>query len=80
MTIGSGTFYDGTNVVSWQRSAARDYVAIAAIGQRKIEEDQRRIILVLLPIGVGAAGLLVIVVVRVVRFRLSTPSLLRNAI
>jgi sensor c-di-GMP phosphodiesterase-like protein len=77
---GSGTFYDGTNVVAWQRSAARDYVAIAAIGQGRIEEDQHRIILVLLPIGVGAAGLLVIVVVRVARFRLSTPTLLRNAI
>jgi sensor c-di-GMP phosphodiesterase-like protein len=77
---GSGTFYDGTNVVVWQRSAARDYVAIAAIGQGRIEEDHRRIILVLLPIGVGAAGLLVIVVVRVARFRMSTPSLLKNAI
>jgi sensor c-di-GMP phosphodiesterase-like protein len=77
---GSGTFYDGANVVAWQRSAARDYVAIAAIGQSRIEEDQRRIILVLLPIGVGAAGLLVMVVVRVARFRVSTPNLLRNAI
>jgi sensor c-di-GMP phosphodiesterase-like protein len=67
-------------VVVWQRSAARDYVAIAAIGQSRIEEDQRRIILVLLPIGIGAAGLLVIVVVRVARFRTSTPNLLRNAI
>jgi sensor c-di-GMP phosphodiesterase-like protein len=76
----SGTLYDGTNVVVWQRSAARDYVAIAAIGQSRIEEDQRRIILVLLPIGIGAAGLLVIVVVRVARFRTSTPNLLRNAI
>jgi c-di-GMP phosphodiesterase len=35
---------------------------------------------VLLPIAVGAAGLLVVVVVRVARFRMSTPSLLRNAI
>jgi sensor c-di-GMP phosphodiesterase-like protein len=77
---GSGTFYDGANVVAWQRSAARDYVAIAAIGQSRIEEDQRRIILVLLPIGVGAAGLLVVVVVRLARFRVSTPNLLRNAI
>jgi len=77
---GSGTFYDGANVVAWQRSAARDYVAIAAIGQSRIEEDQHRIIPVLLPIGVGAAGLLVIVVVRLARFRVSTPNLLRNAI
>jgi sensor c-di-GMP phosphodiesterase-like protein len=76
----SGTFYDGTNVVAWQHSALRDYVAVAAIGQTRIEAEQRRIMLVLLPIGVGAAGLLVIVVVRVARFRLSTPSLLKNAI
>jgi sensor c-di-GMP phosphodiesterase-like protein len=75
-----GTFYDGTNVVGWQRSEARDYVAIAAIGESRIEENQRRIVLVLLPIGVGAAALLVTVLVRVVRFRMSTPSLLRNAI
>ena len=77
---GSGTFYDGTNVVAWQRSAARDYVAIAAIGQGRIAAGQRRIILMLLPIGMAAAGLLVMVVVRLARFRLSTPSLLRNAI
>jgi len=76
----NGTFYDGMNVVGWQRSEARDYVAVAAIGESRIEDEQRRIVLVLLPIGVGAAALLVIVVVRAARFRMSTPNLLRNAI
>jgi sensor c-di-GMP phosphodiesterase-like protein len=77
---GNGTFYDGANVVGWQRSEARDYVAIAAIGESRIEANQRRIVLVLLPIGVGAAALLVTVLVRVARFRMSTRSLLKNAI
>jgi sensor c-di-GMP phosphodiesterase-like protein len=76
----NGTFYDGMNVVGWQRSETRDYVAVAAIGESRIEDNQHRIALVLLPIGVGAAALLVIVVVRVARFRMSTPSLLKNAI
>ena len=76
----NGTFYDGINVVGWQSSQARDYVAVAAIGEHRIEENQRRIVLVLLPIGIGAAALLVIVVVRVARFRMSMPSLLKNAI
>ncbi|HWX28838.1 MAG TPA: EAL domain-containing protein [Steroidobacteraceae bacterium] len=76
----SGTFDDGMNLVVWHRSAVRDYAAIAAIGQGRIEEGQRHIVLLLLPIGLAAAVLLTVVVVRVARFRLSTRSLLKNAI
>jgi c-di-GMP phosphodiesterase len=75
-----GTFYDGADVVAWKRSALGDYVAFAGIGRNRIEEDQRRIITVLLPIGAAAAVLLVIVVVRLARFQTSIPILLRGAI
>lgn len=75
-----GTFYDGTDLIVWKRSLKGDYVAFAAIGRNRIEEDQRRIVLVLLPIGAAAAALLVIVAVRLARFQTSMPRLLRNAI
>ena len=75
-----GTVYDGTELIVWKRSLTGDYVAFAAIGRDRIEEDQRRIVLVLLPIGAAAAALLVIVAVRLARFQTSMPMLLRNAI
>ena len=75
-----GSFYDGSELIVWKRSVRGDYVAFAAIGRNRIEEDQRRIVLVLLPVGAAAAALLVLVAVRLARFETSMPRLLRNAI
>lgn len=75
-----GTFYDGVNVVAWDRSVRGDYVAFAAIGGNRIAEDERRIVMLLLPIGVAAAALLAFVVMRLARLQASMPALLRNAI
>ncbi len=75
-----GTFYDGASVVAWQRSARGDYLAFAAIGRDRIAEDERHIVLVLLPIGAAAAALLVFVMVRLARLQASMPRLLRSAI
>lgn len=75
-----GTFYDGTDLIAWKRSVRGDYVAFAAIGRNRIEEDQRRIVLVLLPVGAAAAALLVLVAVRLARLQTSMPRLLRSAI
>ncbi|HXY97001.1 MAG TPA: EAL domain-containing protein [Steroidobacteraceae bacterium] len=75
-----GTFYDGTDLIVWKRSLQGDYVALAAIGRNRIEQDQRRIVLVLLPVGAAAAALLVLVAVRLARFETSMPRLLRNAL
>ena len=74
-----GSFYDGMDLIVWKRSVRGDYVAFAAIGRNRIEEDQRRIVLVLLPVGAAAAALLVLVAVRLARLQTSMPRLLRNA-
>jgi sensor c-di-GMP phosphodiesterase-like protein len=76
----AGTFYDGASVVAWQRSQLGDYLAFAAIGRDRIAEDQRRSVMVLLPIGAAAAALLVFVMVRLARLQASMPRLLRSAI
>jgi sensor c-di-GMP phosphodiesterase-like protein len=74
------TFYDGANVVAWRRSGQNDYAAFAAIGHSRIEQDEREVLLVLMPIGVAATVLLLFVVLRLVRLQTSMPSLLRSAL
>lgn len=74
------TFYDGANVVAWRRSRHTDYAAFAAIGPQRIEQGQHEILLVLMPMGLVAAGLLCFVMVRLARLRTSMPSLLRSAL
>ena len=74
------TFYDGTNVVAWRRSAQTDYAAFAAIGPRRIQQHQREIFLLLMPMGLAAAAVLCFVMMRLARFRASMPSLLKSAL
>jgi sensor c-di-GMP phosphodiesterase-like protein len=74
------TFYDGVNVVAWRRSPQTDFAAFAAIGRRKVEQSQRAILLVLMPVGMIAAALLGWVVVHLARLQTSMPSLLRSAL
>lgn len=74
------TFYDGANVVAWRRSRHTGYAAFAAIGPQRIEQGQHEILLVLMPMGLVAAGLLCFVMVRLARLRTSMPSLLRSAL
>ena len=69
-TIGDAfelTFYDGTNVVAWRRSAHTDYAAFAAIGPGRIHQHQNEILLLLMPVGLAAAGLLSFVMMRLAR-------------
>jgi sensor c-di-GMP phosphodiesterase-like protein len=82
-TIGKSndiTFYDGTDVVAWKSSQRTDYAAFAAISRHRIEQDQREILLILMPIGLAAAALLFFVVLRLARLQTSTLSLLRAAL
>ena len=82
-TIGGSyeiTFYDGINVVAWRRSLHTDYAAFAAIGPLRIHQRQHDILLVLMPLGLAAAGLLCFVMVRLARLRTSMPNLLRSAL
>jgi sensor c-di-GMP phosphodiesterase-like protein len=74
------TFYDGDEVVAWRRSKRNDYAAFTAIGRGAVEEDQRQILLIVMPVGIAAAALLLFVVVRLTRLQTSMPSLLRNAL
>jgi sensor c-di-GMP phosphodiesterase-like protein len=74
------SFYDGVNVVAWRRSPRSDFAAFAAIGRRRVEQSQRAILLVLMPVGMVAAALLGWVVVRLARLQTSMPSLLRGAL
>ncbi len=82
-TIGdqrSVTFFDGSSVVAWRRSERYDQAAFVAIGSTRIEEAQRRIVSILLPIGIGAGLMLVVVVAYLARLQLSVPKLLKQAL
>jgi sensor c-di-GMP phosphodiesterase-like protein len=74
------TFYDGANVVAWKRSDRVDYAAFVAIGRNTLEQGQRQILMVLMPIGIAAAALLTFVVLRLARLQTSMPSMLRSAL
>jgi sensor c-di-GMP phosphodiesterase-like protein len=74
------TFNDGAGVVGWRRSDRTDYAAFVAIGRHRIEQDQREILLILMPIGIAAGALLLFAVVRLVRLQTSMPSLLKSAL
>ncbi len=75
-----GSVYDGGTVVAWVKSERADFLAYAAINGTRLEQDRRRIISVLLPVGILAGFVLVFVVAYLVRRQTSMPSLLRAAI
>lgn len=74
------SFFDGAGVVAWKRSDRYDYAAYVAIPRSEIEHDGWRVLLVLLPIGIGAAGVLAFVVAQLVRINGALPAALRVAL
>lgn len=83
LTIGEDldiTFFDGTRVVAWKRSPRFDFAAYASIPGSEIDDDWKRVLWLVLPIGIGAAVVLLLVVAQLVRLQSALPTALRYAL
>lgn len=74
------TFFDGTRIVAWSRSDRYDFAAFVAIPRSEIDHDWERAMLVMLPVGVGAGLVLVLVVAQLVRLQRTLSTALRDAL
>jgi sensor c-di-GMP phosphodiesterase-like protein len=74
------SFEYGEYIVAWQRSSRYDYAVYAALPRSAMQDDSRRTLMVLLPLGLLGGLLLAFVTTRIVRMRTSTLSLLKSGI
>jgi len=75
-----GSFFDGTDIVGWKQSDHFAYTAYAVLPKSELDQEWRRSILLLLPIGLGAGLLLAAALARLARLQTSMPALLRQAL
>lgn len=74
------SFFDGSRVVAWKRSERFDYAAYVAIPGSEIDDDWKRVLWFMLPIGIGTAIILAAVVAQLVRLQGAIPAALRHAL
>ncbi len=74
------TFFDGTRVVAWKRSHRYDFAAYVSIPGSEVDDDWKRVLWLMLPIGIGAAVVLLLVVAQLVRLQAALPTALRYAL
>jgi len=74
------TFFDGARVVAWKRSHRFDFAAYVSIPGSEIDDDWKRVLWLMLPIGIVAAMVLLLVMAQLVRLQGALPTALRYAL